>query len=65
MIAYKAIMTVDETAKFLRDAAELTASNSQNWDIFQAICKTVLAAAVSTRKPPNAEKVADGTPDKK
>lgn len=39
-------MSVDDAAKFLRNVAEVTAGNSQNWENFQGMAKTVIQAAL-------------------
>lgn len=35
-------MTIAQAAKMLRDFAELTSINSNNWDNFEHICQDVL-----------------------
>lgn len=40
-------MTVEQAAKWLRQAAEMTAGASKNWDNFEAICKEMLEAALN------------------
>lgn len=42
-----ASMTVEEAAKWLRQAAELTASASKNWDNFERICQEMLESALA------------------
>lgn len=38
-------MTPPEAGKFLRNLAELTATNSKNWDNYEAIATEFIAAA--------------------
>jgi hypothetical protein len=40
-------MTVAEAAKFLRNAAEMTARMSQNWDNFKRICADMIRGALA------------------
>lgn len=46
-------MTVDGAAKWLRQAAEMTASASKNWDNFETICKEMLTSAYEGGKTEN------------
>lgn len=48
-------MTVDEAAKFLRNAAEMTARHSQNWDNFENICRDVVDSAFRAAGPATAD----------
>lgn len=45
-------MTVEEAAKFLRNAAEMTARMSQNWDNFERICADMIKSARSAPLSP-------------
>jgi hypothetical protein len=42
-------LTAEQAAKYLRDAAEMTARHSQNWDNFQSTCFDMISAALRTR----------------
>ncbi len=46
-------LTPEEAAKKLREFAELTASNSQNWDNFEKIARDMLVAAMKATKEGN------------
>ena len=55
----KQMMTVEEAAKFLRNTAELTARNTQNWDNYQRICLDMLKSAIA-HVPTEAKETGDG-----
>lgn len=44
-------MTLEQAAQWLRQAAEMTASNSQNWNNFEAICLQMLTDAQRAAQP--------------